>query len=170
VKIISSVPIPSSSASIPSAQPASVPASGRDVDSGPTVNSPPAANPTKSPSGVDLSSFLKNPAVQKLVTEHPEIVEEFNKASKSGDLVALLGNPVIARFVQENPSVVSDFINGPSTKGGPPPDPSINAALASLAAPPPPGAKEGIFGADIFAGINFVHVQSNLGTTATLGT
>ena len=95
---------------------------------------------------------MKNPAVQKLVKEHPEIVEQFNMASKTGDLVALLGNPVIAKFVQENPSVVSDFINGPS-EGKEAPDPSINAALASLAAPPPPGAKEGIFGVDIFAGM-----------------
>ena len=112
-----------------------------------------AGPPTKSPSGVDLSSFLKNPAVQKLVKEHPEIVDDFNKASQSGDLVGLLGNPVIAKFVQENPSVVSDFINGPSEKGREAPDPSINAALASLAAPPPPGAKEGIFGVDLFAGM-----------------
>jgi hypothetical protein len=49
--------------------------------------------------------------------------------------------------------VVSDFLNGPSDSSrGAAPDPSINAALASLAAPPPPGAKEGIFGVDLFAG------------------
>jgi len=56
--------------------------------------------PSKSPSGIDLSAFLKNPAVQKLVQEYPQITEDFNKASKSGDLIGLLGNPIIAKFVQ----------------------------------------------------------------------
>jgi hypothetical protein len=111
-----------------------------------------AAPPSKSPSGIDLSRFLKNPAVVELVTKNPEIVEEFNKASESGDLVGLLGNPVIAKFVQANPSVVSDFINGPSEGASSAGDTSISAALASLTAPPPAGAKEGIFGVDLFEG------------------
>jgi hypothetical protein len=118
----------------------------------PTVPKAPSDTPTKSPSGIDLSAFLKNPAVQKLVAEFPEITDLFNKASQSGDLVSLLGNPVIAKFVQENPSVVSDFLNGPTGRTADAPNPAINAALASLAAPPPAGAKEGIFGANIFEG------------------
>jgi len=59
-----------------------------------------ATSPDKSPSGIDLSVFLKNPAVKKLTEEYPQITEDFNKASKSGDLVGLLANPIIAKFVQ----------------------------------------------------------------------
>lgn len=53
-----------------------------------------------SPSSPDGPSFLANPAVMQLISEHPEVLADFIKASQTKDFVGLLSNPVIAKFVQ----------------------------------------------------------------------
>jgi hypothetical protein len=71
---------PASSKQVPAPKPGAPAAAAKEVDA-----------PTKSPSGVDLSAFLKNPAVQKLVKEHPEIVDQFNQ-------VTILYNVLLPKF------------------------------------------------------------------------
>jgi len=36
----------------------------------------------------------------QLISEHPEVLADFIKASQTKDFVGLLSNPVIAKFVQ----------------------------------------------------------------------
>ncbi len=64
-------------------------------------------------------------------------------------LQEILNDPQVLNFIQNNPDIVQSVI------GTGPPDPQRLEALLALAAPPPPGVKQGIFGPDIFADEEF---------------
>ena len=61
-------------------------------------------------------------------------------------LQEILNDPQVLGFISANPEIVSQVL------GDGPPDPEKLEALLALAGPPPPGAEQGIFGPDIFAG------------------
>ena len=61
----------------------------------------------------------------------------------------LLENPTVQEFIKNNPEIVAQI----ASEGLPSPDKL--EALLSLAAPPPEGVEQGLFGPDIFAGEEF---------------
>ena len=63
----------------------------------------------------------------------------------------LLENPQIQQFIKNNPDIVKQIASNPEGL----PSPDKLEALLSLAAPPPEGVEQGLFGPDVFAGEEF---------------
>ena len=102
------------------------------------MNNLPSSNesPTKNVQASGLSGVEAIPGIAELAKNFPGGPEELQK---------VLNNPQVLDFISKNPDIVQKI-----SKEGLSPDKL--ETLLSLAAPPPAGASQGIFGPNIFGG------------------
>ena len=113
-------------------------------------NTPSSPAPPRSttPRSTTTTQRTTTPAPKSAALEAIPGFAELAEAFPGGPakLQEVLNDPQVLDFITSNPDIVQSVL------GDGPPSPEKLQALLTLAAPPPEGVQQGVFGPDIFAG------------------